>query len=144
MQPIRRDGERIIWLLRRAFHAVEAEKDLRLRSTGVSAAHYAILVNIGGFPGLTSAELARRLQVTPQNIAGLVSKLESTGWIERRTHPLHTHVRELHLTAGGRTALSLADNQVAELEESVVARLTASEADQLRSTLLKIESGKLE
>jgi DNA-binding MarR family transcriptional regulator len=140
MHANRRDAARIIWLLRRAFYAVEAEKDARLRSTGVSAAHYAILVNIGGFPGLTSAELARRLQVTPQNITGLVSKLESAGWIERRTHPVHSHVRELYLTAEGQTALSLADSQVAGLEEAVLARLTPSEAAELRSTLLTIES----
>lgn len=130
---------RVIWLLRRAFHAVEATKELRLRATGVTPAHYAILISIGTSPGLTSAEVARRLQVTPQNIAGLVAKLETTGWVERRQHPLHAHVKELHLTNEGAAALARADAVVSQLEEDVTSQLSDNDKTSLRHTLLQLE-----
>lgn len=130
---------RVIWLLRRAFHAVEATKEIRLRATGVTPAHYAILISIGTSPGLTSAEVARRLQVTPQNIAGLVSKLESAGWVARRPHPLHAHVRELHLTKDGEAALARADSVVSQLEADVTSQLSDNDKTGLRQALLQLE-----
>ncbi|MFL1380814.1 MarR family winged helix-turn-helix transcriptional regulator, partial [Nocardiopsis protaetiae] len=95
---------RVFWQLRRAFYAVDAEKERRLRGTGVSGPHYAVLMHVHLNAGISSAELARRLQVSPQNIAGLVSRLEDMGWLERRTHPRHRHVRELYLTEAGERA----------------------------------------
>jgi len=130
---------RVIWLLRRAFHSVEATKEIRLRPTGVTPANYAILISLGTSPGLTSAEVARRLQVTPQNIAGLISKLETAGWVERRVHPLHAHVRELHLTQEGEGALARADAIVSQLEADVTSQLSENDAAGLRSALLQLE-----
>jgi DNA-binding MarR family transcriptional regulator len=130
---------RVIWLLRRAFHAIEATKEIRLRATGVTPAHYAILICVGTSPGLTSAEVARRLQVTPQNIAGLVGKLEAAGWVERRIHPLHAHVRELQLTLEGECALAKADAVVSQLEVDATSQMSESDKAGLRHALLQLE-----
>lgn len=130
----------IIWLLRRAFHSIEAEKERRLKSTGVTPSHYAVLINISASPGLTSAELARRLQVTPQNVAGLASKLEILGWIERRDHPLHSHMRELHLTSAGESVLALADAVVSQLESDIRASISAEQLHELAAGLRRLEA----
>lgn len=110
---------RTVWALRRAFHAVEAAKEARLRDVGITGAHYAILINLGVAPGITGAEVARRLRVTPQNIASLVAKLEERGWVLRREHERHSHVRELHLTDAGRRILDVADQEVTALERTL-------------------------
>lgn len=117
------DPDRILYALRRAHQAVEAVKGERLRPTGVTPAHYAALINIGHRPGLTGAELARLLGVTPQNVAGLVARLAERGLVERRPDPRHPHVLEIHLTPHGRDRLAAADAAVDVLEQDVVAWL---------------------
>lgn len=58
--------DRVTWALRRAEWAVQARKDQRLRPLGLAAAQYTLLISVHSDPGLTGAELARRLNVTPK------------------------------------------------------------------------------
>ncbi|MCI2957912.1 MarR family transcriptional regulator [Agromyces atrinae] len=134
--------DRVIWALRRAELAVQNLKDRQLRSIGMAASHYALLVSVSAEPGLAGAALARRLNVTPQAIASLVTRLEDRGWVERRAHARHTQVQELHLTDEGRAALEQADAIVADIEHQVITLLGASESEQLHS-LLETLAGSL-
>lgn len=127
--------DRVVWALRRAFQAVEGAKERRLRDLGVAGAHYGILINLAASPGITGAELARRLHVTPQNVASLMGKLVDRGWVQRRGHPLHAHVLEVHLTDEGRRVLKAADTEVAALEVALRSHLGASESRALRDLL---------
>lgn len=125
---------RVFWQLRRAFYAVEAEKERRLRPTGVTGPHYAVLMYVHLEEGISSAELARRLQVSPQNIAGLVAKLEDMGWVERRTHPRHRHVRELYLTEDGEAARRASDAVISGIEDEI-ARAVGDRGPEVRRAL---------
>jgi DNA-binding MarR family transcriptional regulator len=127
--------DRVIWALRRAELAVQNLKDRKLRAIGMAAAHYTLLVSVHAEPGLAGATLARRLNVTPQAIASLVTRLEGQGLIERRTHPRHAQVQELHLTDAGQAALEQADQVVDAIEQQVVDSLGTRESDKLRSVL---------
>jgi DNA-binding MarR family transcriptional regulator len=114
---------RLLWALRRAELAARALKEQRLRPLGMAPAHYSLLMLVHTEPGLTGAELARRLDVTPQAVASLVSRLEDKGQLERRSHPRHRHVQELHLTDAGRKVLKSADAVIASIERQVTERL---------------------
>lgn len=114
---------RVVWALRRAFLQVEARKDELLQGSGVSPAQYAVLINLAGSPGLSGAELARRLQVSPQNVAVLVAALEQRGLVAREASPRYRHVKELRLTAEGAGLLETADRAVTALEGEVRAAL---------------------
>jgi DNA-binding MarR family transcriptional regulator len=129
---------RLIWMLRRAFHAVEAEKGVRLQPVGLRAAHYSLMINVAERPGLSGAALARRMSVAPQNVAALASRLERQGLLERRAHPRHGHVQELYLTPAGESLISLADEVVAGLEADIVAMLGSTDARRLRRMLADI------
>lgn len=134
--PIAADAlDRVSWALRRAEWAVQGRKEQRLRSLGMVASHYALLISVHTEPGLTGAELARRLNVTPQAVASLVARLEDRGQLERRPHPRHRHVQELHLTDVGREALRLADAVVDEVEKKITEELGPENAAQLRALL---------
>ncbi len=109
----------MIWALRRAFQAVETEKEQQLRSTGLAGAHYSVLVNVGARPGITGADLARRLHVTAQNVAGLVAKLTDRGLLRRHPHPVQKNILEIHLTALGQETLDHAERIVSSLEDNV-------------------------
>jgi len=130
--------ERVIWALRRAELAVQKVKDQRLRALGMNAAHYTLLISVDAEPGLAGATLARRLNVTPQAIASLVARLEDGGLVERRTHPRHPQVKELHLTAAGRDALREAEKVIDGIEQRVLDLIGADESEHLRAVLDKV------
>ncbi|MFI6932833.1 MarR family winged helix-turn-helix transcriptional regulator [Streptomyces sp. NPDC050287] len=127
--------DRVTWALRRAEWAVQARKDQRMRPLGLAAAQYTLLMNVHSDPGLTGAELARRLNVTPQAVASQVARLEERGHLERRPHPRHRHVRELHVTDAGRDSLRDADAVLVAIEERIAEMLGPKKTAQLRTLL---------
>ncbi|MER5375819.1 MarR family transcriptional regulator [Streptomyces sp. NPDC002553] len=131
--------DRVSWALRRAELATQARKEQRLRPLGLAASHYTLLISVHVEPGLTGAELARRLNVTPQAVASLVARLESRGQLERREHPRHRHVQELHLTDDGREVLRAADEVIADIEHRITDALGPDDAARLRALLNRVE-----
>jgi DNA-binding MarR family transcriptional regulator len=123
--------DRVSWALRRAEWAVQALKEQRLRPLGMAAAQYSLLISVHSDPGLTGAELARRLNVTPQAVASLVARLEQRGHLERQPHPRHGHVQELHLTDAGRDALRQADAVIVEIEQRIAEKLGPEDSTRL-------------
>jgi DNA-binding MarR family transcriptional regulator len=130
--------DRVTWALRRAELAVQAVKEQRLRTLGMAVAHYSLLISVHVHPGLTGAEVARRLNVTPQAVASLVDRLESRGQLERRSHPRHRHVQELHLTDAGREALRLGESAVAEVEQKITTQLGHADTLRLKDLLERV------
>src|SRR5689334_15014090 len=143
--PVSADAlDRVTWALRRAELAVQALKEQRLRSLGIPVAHYTLLISVHKDPGLSGAELARRLNVTPQAVASLADRLQNRGQLERRSHPRHRHVQELHLTDAGREVLRQADSVVAEVERQITEQLGSTNAGRLRSLLEKVTAATQE
>jgi len=130
-EPIRR----VTWGIHRAELAIQAAKEPGLRAIGVPNSHYALLMTIRTYPGLSGAELARRLGVTTQAVALLATKLQTRGLIERRTHPRHRNVQELHLTPAGDEALNQAEAVIVRLERQVHEILGPERYAQLRDLL---------
>lgn len=85
---------------------------------GVTAGQYLALTHIMDSPGVSRAELARALQVTPQAVSGLTSQLAEKGLVER-TDLRPGHPLELSLTATGletvRSIAPVADKMAREL-----------------------------
>ena len=106
----------------------------------MAASHYALLVSVDSEPGLAGATLARRLNVTPQAVASLVAKLVERGLIERRHHPRHPHVQELHLTDAGRDALQYADTVMERIEQHVLDLLGVQQGEEFRLMLETLAS----
>ncbi|RIV34362.1 MarR family transcriptional regulator [Micromonospora radicis] len=124
--------------MRRADLALLAAKEPALRKVGVSGSLYAVLANLGVKPGLTGAELARLTGVTPQAIAPLVGKLIERGLIERRAHPRHANIQELHLTESGRRETARADRIMLHLDTHIRDSLGDQEYRQLRVLLDRV------
>ncbi len=114
---------------------MQALKEQRLRSLSLPVAHYSLLISVHNNPGLSGAELARRLNVTPQAVASLADRLQDRGQLERRSHPRHRHIQELHLTDAGREVLRQADVIVEEVERLITERLGPTNTTRLRALL---------
>ncbi|MGI5229366.1 MarR family winged helix-turn-helix transcriptional regulator [Actinoallomurus sp. CA-142502] len=126
---------RVAWALRRADLNLQTAKERPLREIGVPGSHYAVLISLQTSPGLTGAELARLVGITPQAVALLVGKLTDRGLIERRTHPRHRNVQELHLTDAGRDELTKAECIISDLERHIRESLGVQGYRQLRELL---------
>ena len=131
-------SRRVILALHRANLGMQAVKEPPLRNVGVPGSHYLLLINLQATPGLTGAELARLVGLTPQAVALLVAKLTERGLVERRQHPRHRNVQELYLTDAGRRELAKAERIVSDLEQHLRETLGAERHALLRELLVQV------
>ena len=117
---------------------MQAVKEPPLRAIGMSGSHYAVLMNLRTTPGITGAELARSVGVTPQAVALLTAKLMERGLVERRVHPRHRSVQELHLTDHGQAELTKAERIISDLERHVRESLGPQRYGELRELLVQV------
>ena len=67
-----------------------------------------------------------------------MARLEGRGQLERREHPRHRHIQELHLTDAGREALRAADKVIADIERQITGDLGPEDSAQLRALLDRV------
>lgn len=86
-------------------------------------------------PGSSSAELARRMHVTPQTMHKLVTDLEHAGLVELSRRPGHGRILDTNLTKHGRQVLAEAHARVETVEERLMASLSERQQQQLLGLL---------
>lgn len=115
---------RLGFLLVQAHRSLRNAMDAALRPSGLTSAQFGTLSVIVREPGLSAADLARVVPVTPQAINLLVSALERDGLVERRPHPTHGRILETHPTEAGIRKLEATYPIVIELEDRIAAGLS--------------------
>jgi DNA-binding MarR family transcriptional regulator len=133
-------ADRLLTAIKKAEQATQQAKDGAVARAGLTKAQYNALLILADAPGLTGAELARRCFVTPQAMNETVTRLERDGYIERKRHPTHQHVREVLLTPAGEEALRKADAEVTALEHAVRDSLSPSAQAALIEHLAQAEA----
>lgn len=92
----------LLWLLKRAFHQGLHTLNEAMGNHGVTTAQLGLMRLLAEQPGLSGAELARHLLVTPQGAQLAVSALERRGLVERKPDPNHGRILRAYLTQTGR------------------------------------------
>jgi DNA-binding MarR family transcriptional regulator len=128
-------GPTLLYAVKQVELAVRAHLDELLRPHGLTTSTYTALTVLRRRDGLSTADLARTSFVTPQAMADIVTALESRGLIRRAPDPEHGRRRRTTLTAAGRAQLAAVADEVAALEERMVAALTPAQRAALRSAL---------
>lgn len=108
----------------------DALADLDLTPVQNTALHM-----ISGKPGSSSAELARRTQVTPQTMHKLVTDLEQRGLVTLQSRAGHGRILDAHITDKGRRLLTAADVRAQAVEDRMVAGLDRHQRKQLAELL---------
>lgn len=126
------------YALARAGSAMNAHFTRQLATVGLRPHTFFVLVHLARGPALTSAELARRLDVTPQSMSTLLHGLADAGWVERPTGALRGQRIDVRLTDAGRQALEAAGPVLAGLGRPEAMGLTAEEAGTLHSLLQRV------
>jgi DNA-binding MarR family transcriptional regulator len=85
--------------------------------------------------GLSSAQLARRAFVSAQAMNQIIGALERQGFVERAPDPDNARILRAKLTEQGRAVLSACDRATAQVERSLLGKLSPTETKVLRRTL---------
>ncbi|WP_031251664.1 MarR family winged helix-turn-helix transcriptional regulator [Mesorhizobium sp. LSHC412B00] len=95
---------------------------------------YGMLALIDERPGISAAELCRRLGMKSANMAPLLAELEERGLVERDDHAQDRRVQVLALTKAAKAAMPAWRLKVRNHEDRFLQRLTKKD----RATLLRL------
>lgn len=112
----------------------------RTRALGLTRAQWSVLAHIARHEGINQAALAEILEIEPITLARILDRLESMGYIERRSHPEDRRARLPHLTDKARPALEQLFALGAETREEALAGVSAADRERLIELLLRMKS----
>jgi DNA-binding MarR family transcriptional regulator len=130
--------ENILWVLKQAFYFSLTTVNDAISEHGVSTAQIGVLRQLSNQPGLSGAELARRLLISPQGVQLVLTALENRGLIERKPDPQHKRILRAYLTDQGRKVAVKVISDAVAAHEKVFDVLTADEQATLRELLGRV------
>ncbi|GAB90669.1 MarR family winged helix-turn-helix transcriptional regulator [Gordonia rhizosphera] len=130
--------ENILWLLKQAFYYSLTSVNEAVSQDGVTTAQIGVLRQLSEEPGLSAAELARRLLITPQGVQVALTALERRGLVERRQDPHHARILQSYLTKEGRKVAKKVVADALEAHAKVFGVLTTDEQKTLRELLSRV------
>jgi DNA-binding MarR family transcriptional regulator len=130
--------DNILWLLKQAFYFSLTTVNDAVKPHGVSTSHVGVLRQLISEPGLSNAELARRLLITPQGVQLAVNELTKRGLVERKQDPRHGRIQQAFLTEQGRTLATAVIGDAISVHDKVFGVLSVAEQTQLRSLLTRV------
>lgn len=125
----------LLYLVKQVELAVRSRLDEATATLGLTSLQYTALTVLKRRPGLTSADLARNSFVRAQTMAQMTSYLEGKGLIRREDDPQSKRQFLLFLTPEGVEIVDALRTPVAEIEATLVERLTGAQVDQFRFAL---------
>jgi DNA-binding MarR family transcriptional regulator len=109
-----------------------------MKDRGVSTAQIGALRQLANEPGLSGAELARRLLISPQGVQLALTALERRGLLERKQDPQHARILRAYLTDEGLMLADTVVNDAIAAHQDVFGVLTADEQQTLRELLGRV------
>ena len=129
--------EQLGYLLVRAADQASRRWHAALNAHGVNPRQFSVLALLARDPGLSQAELARRVLITPQSMSESLAGLLRAGLIVRQ--PVEPGLpAQVGLTPAGRELLATAYPVIGSTDRATFAALTSSERDELRRLLRKL------
>ena len=130
--------DNILWLLKQAFHFSLTTVNEAIGGHGVTTAQIGLMRQLANEPGLSGAELARRLLISPQGVQLALAALERRGLVERKQDPQHGRIMQAYLTDEGRAVTSAVLTDALAAHEWVFGVLSSDEQQQLRDLLGRV------
>ena len=130
--PVTEFAGQLFFRLWRTTHTRTAEV---LGSVGLTPALLALLNVIGAREGAIQQELGSALGIDRSTMVSLIDQLESAGLATRRPSPTDRRAREIAITPKGRRLLQRARRLISQVEDEVLAGLTAEERRELLALL---------
>jgi DNA-binding MarR family transcriptional regulator len=108
------------WLMKECVYYARKAVDDAVRPHGVSVSQWALLYQLAERPGLSGAELAREMLITPQAVHQLLTTLQWMGLIERKADPNHARIYRSVLTEDGRRVADRCRAETLRIQRALV------------------------
>lgn len=113
--------------------------DQRLRPLGLSQGKWRTLMHLSqGGDNLTQKEIAVRMGIEEPTLAGLLNRLQSDGWIERRESPSDRRCKTIHLQRGSKPVLEKIFDTAKELRHELIEDVPADDLEACIRVLTQI------
>lgn len=117
--------------------------DQCLQSEGITAGQYLVLNLVAHHEPASSADLARRANMTAQSMGEFIRALEGKGFIERSGDSPNRRVIPVSTTPAGRQTLVQIEARVDQTEREFFECLSGEELAQLRMLLNRLRTAEL-
>lgn len=128
------------YLLYRVGAVLRPEVSAVLGRLGLTLPEFVCLRLLSMSPGLSSAELSRSTNVTPQAMNTVLRRLEEVGAVERPTSVSSGRALPATLTSQGRTLLRRAETAVRDADSRILSKLTETQQREFKRMLEKLGS----
>jgi DNA-binding MarR family transcriptional regulator len=126
------------YLLYRVGAVLRPEVSAVLGPLGLTLPEFVCLRILSMSPGLSSAELSRNTNVTPQAMNTVLRRLEEIGAVARPESVSSGRALPATLTASGRTLLKRAEGAVRVADSRILAKLTPAQQREFKRVLDKL------
>jgi DNA-binding MarR family transcriptional regulator len=126
------------YLIGRVAHDLQLGFTELMAGEGLTVRQFGVLNHVARSPGLASAEIARRLDVTPQSMVSHVETLCRRGILRRDPDPGPGRAIGVHLTPEGAALLARARVLARDYEDRTTGHLDAEGRRRLASELREI------
>jgi DNA-binding MarR family transcriptional regulator len=123
------------YLLHQVMSTLRPEVAAALSPLGLTLPEFVCMRMLSMSPGLSSAELARLANVSPQAMNTVLHRLVNTQKVTRPASVASGRALPASLTGEGRTLLKRAESAVREADARVLAKLSASEQCEFKRML---------
>ena len=130
--------DNILWLLKQAWYFSLTTVNEAVSEHGVSTAQIGVLRQLSNEPGLSGADLARRMLITPQGVQLALTALERRGLVERKQDPQHGRILQAFLTNQGRKVAAAVVNDAIAAHDKVFGVLSREEQETLSDLLARV------
>jgi len=128
------------YLLYRVAAVLRPEVSAVLGPLGLTLPEFVCLRILSMSPGLSSAELSRNTNVTPQAMNTVLRKLEDVGAVERPATVSSGRALPATLTSQGRALLKRAEAAVRVADARILGKLTAAQQREFKRMLDRLGS----
>lgn len=118
--------------------------DRALKPLGITRSQWWVLAFLSRRDGMTQTALAADLDLTKVAIGGLLDRMETAGFVERRADASDGRARRVYLTrAGSKMVITIREN-VEQIELQILDHVSEDALNQAAATLLTIKETLLE
>lgn len=118
--------------------------DRSLKPLGITRSQWWVLAFLSRRDGMKQAALASDLDLTRVAIGGLLDRLDSGGFVERRADASDGRARRVFLTRAGTKLVNTIREGVERIELEILARIPEKDLNQAAATLLVLKETLLE
>lgn len=113
--------------------------DRALKPLRVTRSQWWVLAFLSRRDGMTQTALAADLDLTKVAVGGLIDRMESSGFVERRSDQNDGRIRRVFLTRDGIALINKIRQHVDAVEEQIIIAIDDDELDRVAQTLSKIK-----